>query len=132
MHGTHASALVFAPAVGRRLAYRARTPARKEAEAESSQVKVLRLAYNGARPISLRLANCAGDIIVHKCTRRHNVHSLFLSLSYSGGTTTRHDQRELRQRTDGFTCSPRHGGETPPTSQLRAVTEAYYTERLNN
>ncbi|CAH0717315.1 unnamed protein product, partial [Brenthis ino] len=33
---------------------------------------------------------------------------------------------------DGFTCSPRHGGKTPPTSQLRAVTEAYYTERLNN
>ncbi|CAH0727240.1 unnamed protein product, partial [Brenthis ino] len=28
-----------------------------------------------------------------------------------------------------FTCSPRHGGET---SQLRAVTETYYTERLNN
>ncbi|CAH0714421.1 unnamed protein product, partial [Brenthis ino] len=23
------------------------------------------------RPISLRLANCAGDIIVLKCTRRH-------------------------------------------------------------
>ncbi|CAH0715557.1 unnamed protein product, partial [Brenthis ino] len=53
------------------------------------------------------------------------VHSLFLSLSYSGGTTARHDQGELRRRTDGFTSSPRHGGETPPTSQLRAVTEAY-------
>ncbi|CAH0722057.1 unnamed protein product, partial [Brenthis ino] len=25
--------------------------------------------------------------------------------------------------TDGYTCSPRHGAETPPTSQLRAVTE---------
>ncbi|CAH0729520.1 unnamed protein product, partial [Brenthis ino] len=53
------------------------------------------------------------------------VHSLFLSLSYSGGTTARHDQWELRRRTDGFTCSPRHGDKTPPTSQLRAVTEAY-------
>ncbi|CAH0718028.1 unnamed protein product, partial [Brenthis ino] len=38
----------------------------------------------------------------------------------------------VRRRTDGFTCSPRHGGETPPTSQLRAITEAYYTERLSN
>ncbi|CAH0720222.1 unnamed protein product, partial [Brenthis ino] len=42
--------------------------------------------------MSLRLANCAGDIIELKCTRRHNVHSLFLSLSYSGGTTIRHDR----------------------------------------
>ncbi|CAH0713071.1 unnamed protein product, partial [Brenthis ino] len=43
-----------------------------------------------------------------------------------------HSTRPVRRRTDGFTCSPRHGGETPPTSQLRAVTETYYTERLNN
>ncbi|CAH0715742.1 unnamed protein product, partial [Brenthis ino] len=59
-------------------------------------------------------------------------YSLFLSVSHSGGMTTRHDQCELRRRTDGFTCSPRHGGETPPTSQLRDIIEAYYTERLNN
>ncbi|CAH0714791.1 unnamed protein product, partial [Brenthis ino] len=47
----------------------------------------------------MRQARCAGDIIVHKCTRRHNVHSLFLSLSYSGGTITRHS-REIRPRTE--------------------------------
>ncbi|CAH0714544.1 unnamed protein product, partial [Brenthis ino] len=34
--------------------------------------------------------------------------------------------------TDGFTCFPRHGGETPPTSQHRAVTENFLTEILIN
>ncbi|CAH0720997.1 unnamed protein product, partial [Brenthis ino] len=87
-----------------------------------------------SQPISATVANLR---------RRYNsqvyaqiqVHFLFLSLSYSGGTTrdtTGESSGCSRRRNDGFTCSPRHGGVTPPTSQLRAVTEAYYAERLNN
>ncbi|CAH0713557.1 unnamed protein product, partial [Brenthis ino] len=53
-----------------------------------------------------RLANCAGDITVHKCTRRHNVHSLFLSLSYSGGTTTQHDRLAVFHPVHGELVKP--------------------------
>ncbi|CAH0721072.1 unnamed protein product, partial [Brenthis ino] len=57
------------------------------------------------------------------------VHSLFVSLSYSDGATIHHDQRDIRPRTEGLTCSPRHGGETPPTSQLQAAIEMFKTEK---
>lgn len=35
-------------------------------------------------------------------------------LSEPDGTADRHDRREVRRRTNGFTCLPRHRGETPP------------------
>ncbi|CAH0724171.1 unnamed protein product, partial [Brenthis ino] len=66
---------------------------------------VLPTKFPPRRTISSKLAICAEDIIVHKCARRHKC--TLLSLSYSGGTTTRHDQYVLRRRTDG---------ETPPNS----------------
>ena len=34
--------------------------------------------------------------------------------------------------TNGFTCFPRHGGVTPPTSKLRATTEKFLMEKPNN
>ncbi|CAH0716045.1 unnamed protein product, partial [Brenthis ino] len=39
-----------------------------------------------------------------------------------------HSTRPVRVKAQDrrLSCSPRHGGETPPTSQLRAVTEAYF------
>ncbi|CAH0719770.1 unnamed protein product, partial [Brenthis ino] len=92
------------------------------------------------KPISLRLADCAGDIIVQ---RRHYVHSLFLSLSYSGGTTrdtTDDPAVDLRNKGSGV-ASPCHGAaflkkficgpwvHMDPSGVARAPPGGYLRER---
>lgn len=67
-------------------------------------------------PLSLKLANCSGDIIVHKGTRRHKG-NFYSCHSYSGGPTIRHYRWEIRHRT--------YGGETLPIFQIRTVTDTY-------
>ncbi|CAH0729562.1 unnamed protein product, partial [Brenthis ino] len=52
------------------------------------------------------------------------VHSLFLSFPTTVGQLPDMTS-ESRRRTDDFTSSSKHEDETPPTSQLQALTEAY-------
>ncbi|CAH2267224.1 jg14695 [Pararge aegeria aegeria] len=60
----------------------------------------------------------AGDTSMCQWLVQSDVHALFAQSQSPMRRQIRHEQKEFRHWTDSLTCSPKHGGESPPNSEI--------------
>ena len=85
--------------------------------------------FQPRRPISAEISHLRGRYYSAEVGAQAQVHSLFL---YFHNPMGRHDCREIRRRTNGLPCFPRHGTIIPPTSRLCHTTEKFLLEKPNS